>query len=459
MIFMSEGSAIILTGEVLPGHERANVIAALVALLKIDEPKAASLLAGRETLIKRNVAIGDVDRYIRAFTRAGAASRFKGAQPPASSSLQATASAAKPAPAGNIQVGQAAATGGLTLAPAWSSSPEEKAETPNTATQGQAPQMAARNGDQTVNPYRASSSVRSEEIEQSMPVYSTPKVLDFSTAGRIGRLRYMAYYWPTMGLLLGAGVLLALLAPKKMGFGTVTLGLLVLVFFIWSSFRVMALRLHDLNRSGKWVLLPFLLAFMAGATRTPGMILFATGLYWVIVLAMLVWPGSSEDNDYGPPAAPNSNAVYVGALAFILLSVLGALSMNKYNTYLKDGSRQTSKTGSSAMEDAREAMIQSYAQRENARTPVMMNAVIRLDKVEYADKVLHYKATLMGRGINITDDQRGEIKKSLQSAYCGQDKQMKFLSENKIVTEFDFKYQITNWDYETFTIRLAPEKC
>lgn len=455
---MSEGSAIILTGEVLPGHERENVIAALVSLLKIDEPKAASLLAGRETLIKRNVAIGDVDRYIRAFTKAGAASRFQAAKPSAPPSPQA-APALKPAPVADTQAGQSAATGGMTLAPGWSRSPEEKPETPHPATQGGAPQMAARDSSQTGNPYRASSSVRAEDTEEYMPVYSTPKVFALSAEGRIGRLRYMAYYWPTMGILAAAGILLALLAPKKMGFGTILLATLIGIFFIWTSFRVMALRLHDLNRSGKWILLPFLLGFMALVTGTPGMILVASGLYWVIMLAMLAWPGSSDDNDYGPPSAPNTNAVYVGALAFILLSVLGVVSMNKYNAYLKDGSRQTSKTGSGVMEDAKDAMIQSYAQSENAKTPVMMNPAIRLDKVEYADKVLRYKATLMGRGINVTDDQRNMIKKSLQSAYCGQDKQMKFLSENKIVTEFDFKYQITNWDYETFTIRLTPEKC
>ena len=123
---MSEGSAIILTGEVLPGHERANVIAALITLLKIDEAKATSLLAGRETLIKRNVALGDVDRYIRAFTKAGAASRFKAAQAPVSPPPQTAAPVARPAPAVDAQPPQAAEAGGLTLAPGWSNPWEEK---------------------------------------------------------------------------------------------------------------------------------------------------------------------------------------------------------------------------------------------------------------------------------------------------------------------------------------------
>ena len=82
----------------------------------------------------------------------------------------------------------------------------------------------------------------------------TPGPISLSLTGRIGRLRYLAFSWPVM-LLSALGIVAAIIIPTMhrspgatLGAGTIFLMAVVMVLWFYLSLRLMALRLHDLNR-------------------------------------------------------------------------------------------------------------------------------------------------------------------------------------------------------------------
>lgn len=461
---MSENASIFLTGEILPGFLKENVVPALARLLKTDERKAASLLIGRETIIKRNASFSDVDRYLQAFRKVGAVARTdlmntpSASTPPIDKVSAPLSSPITPASTQTLQTHQ-----GLTLAPAWSKSGEE-AEQVTSPSEESAVQAVGASTPPQGNSLGATGG-RATEVEREdnvyPPVYAEASVFGLSAQGRIGRLRYMAYFWPTMGLLTVAGILWALIAPANLGAGVIVLVIVFGILLIWMTFRVMAMRLHDLNRSGKWVLLPIFISAMAGATNSPRVITAASVLFWILSIALMLWPGAEEDNDYGPPAGPNTDLVYIGAAAYVAFWVLGIVGMMKYGEYAKSRLPHASGEAPNGVLQGMQAdaFMQNYAQQLNASTPVMISSVIKLDKVEYVDKVLQYKATIQGKGLIITDEKIASIKKSMLSAYCGQDKKATLFPEYKVATDFVFRYQVSTWDYDTFTIKFSPENC
>ncbi|HEY0064620.1 MAG TPA: DUF805 domain-containing protein, partial [Telluria sp.] len=126
-------------------------------------------------------------------------------------------------------------------------------------------------------------------------------------AGRIGRLRYLAYSFAAIAAALllstclhalatSASVRLEMVSP-------VVWGVLLLVIGVGFARR----RLHDLGRSGWWSLLQF--------------IPFA-GL--LVVLWLLCAPGQPGVNRFGPAPEKNSRAI-VGAAGVALCTVLSLL--------------------------------------------------------------------------------------------------------------------------------------
>jgi len=155
----------------------------------------------------------------------------------------------------------------------------------------------------------------------------TPNPLNpFSFAGRIGRLRYLAYAFPAYLPLIGAAILGGVLGGMKRSMGTFfTLLVIGALVTSWLGMRMAILRLHDLNRSGLWVLLPFLTGLLI-ATGVKLLIFGSVALLLLGMLALCVWPGSMISNDYGPPPGPNTTWTIVGAVLFILLSVIGGFT-------------------------------------------------------------------------------------------------------------------------------------
>ncbi|MDR2259520.1 MAG: DUF805 domain-containing protein [Azoarcus sp.] len=104
----------------------------------------------------------------------------------------------------------------------------------------------------------------------------------------------------------GAGMLLAIL-----------LGVVASITFTVVGISVVAKRLHDVNRTGWWILPLFALCFDFGmGTGIVQIILFLLG-----ILFLHLMPGSRGDNEYGPPPPENGTGVIILAVMAILLDV------------------------------------------------------------------------------------------------------------------------------------------
>lgn len=129
----------------------------------------------------------------------------------------------------------------------------------------------------------------------------------FSPQGRIGRLRYLAYYTAAAFLLQLALVGLAGIGPF--------IALLGLIPYLWFSVVTGIKRCHDINISGWWSLTA---------------IIPIIGLIWIFV------PGSKNSNRFGPPPPPNTLGVKLLGLILPLLALLGivaAIALPAYQTY------------------------------------------------------------------------------------------------------------------------------
>jgi uncharacterized membrane protein YhaH (DUF805 family) len=163
----------------------------------------------------------------------------------------------------------------------------------------------------TANPYRAPAAAVADTAEEFQPV----KV--FSTAGRIGRLRYIAYsIWLPFLLMLVLGFAGGFLgAMGSSTLGTVVLGLgYVLVVVL--SFMLTIQRAHDFNTTG-WL-----------------------SILWIVPLVNLIFwfiPGSDGENRFGGKTPPNSVWVIIAALLLpvLIIGILAAVAIPAYQDYTK----------------------------------------------------------------------------------------------------------------------------
>jgi uncharacterized membrane protein YhaH (DUF805 family) len=147
--------------------------------------------------------------------------------------------------------------------------------------------------------------------------------------GLVGRLRYLAYSWPTI-VLSGLLMLLAVSPGSKHQTLTISLVIFVGVLWTWVPLRLMALRMHDLDQSAKWLLALILFPGVFFALGKPQVGAMCTAFFWLAALLLIVVPGSESDNSYGPPPGANTTLVKVGAgviLAFMALGVVGNIKM------------------------------------------------------------------------------------------------------------------------------------
>ncbi|MEO8152514.1 MAG: DUF805 domain-containing protein [Rhizobacter sp.] len=167
-----------------------------------------------------------------------------------------------------------------------------------------------------VNPYTPP---RADVADVSAAPITFQELRYWSTKGRIGRVRYLA--WTSIASLIAMaviGVLAAILASKGNGAGfgvAMVLGYVPLLIFI-----VLALiqRSHDMGWSG-WTCLLAFIPFV--------------GLIW------LFKAGTPGENQYGAPPPPNSRGVVVAAwlclgLPFII-GILAAIALPAYQDYVK----------------------------------------------------------------------------------------------------------------------------
>lgn len=311
---------IVFNGELMPEVALETAQDNLARLFKSDRTRINTLFSGTPIAIKRDLQESEADQYLAALHRAGAKARK---EPDLAASLSlvdtedhCTDDAAR-APSGEMTCPkcghlQAKAAGcaacGIII--------EKFIARQATLTENTRPVQPEQPGDigrAAKTPYATPLAT----VAEALPEFGELQV--FSLEGRIGRLRYLA--WSLM-LLLGA---LALFGVASMGLAISEIvgGILIALVGIGMavvSVQIGVQRLHDIGWSG-WLWLINLVPVVGG----------------VFALLMLVIPGTTGANRYGPPAPPNSRAVRVLALLWLLVPVLGilaAITLPAYQNYI-----------------------------------------------------------------------------------------------------------------------------
>jgi uncharacterized membrane protein YhaH (DUF805 family) len=169
------------------------------------------------------------------------------------------------------------------------------------------------------NPYNAPGADLSQQGGNNAERYQ-PRV--FSTKGRIGRVRYIAYSTAvSMVFVLIFIAIAAMVAMSSSGEGgAAMIGLMAVVLYIplFAVGFIMAIRrVHDMGHSG-WLSLLILVP--------------------LVNLWFLFAPGTDGPNEYGPQPVKNSTGVIVAAFSpFILAIVFGilaAIAIPAYQSYV-----------------------------------------------------------------------------------------------------------------------------
>lgn len=207
------------------------------------------------------------------------------------------------------------------------------------------------------------------EIDRDELETVTPGVLSLFIDGRIGRLRYLAYSWPMM-VLSGLGILAAVVpkTPAMMKSREMLLIPVAVLFVLWflTMLRLMALRLHDVNRSAKWVLALLFLPALGSVMGGPQMVPICSSVFWIVSLLLIIWPGSEGYNDYGPPAGPNTTLVKVGACVILALMTLGVVGNIKYMQYARNAKLNASASAAKGADEEQPESSSDQTPKEKA---------------------------------------------------------------------------------------------
>lgn len=256
---------IVFDGGLMPGVDTTTAKLNLAELFKSDVSAIERLFTGRKVALKSNLSQSEAQQYLEALNKSGIDARIE-AEPVVQLSL------------GEVQ------------------------EAPG--------QPSGRHPDSIVEPASPYAPPRAQ-VGEALAEYSTLK--PFSFDGRIGRLRYLAW---TMVLtlamlpLVGVGFWLAstwLLASDSIA-GLIVGGLLaavVVLAFAFVSIQFNVQRLHDLGWSG-WLWLINLVPFVGS----------------IFPFILIIAPGNTGANQYGPPPPRNTTAVKLLASLWLVMIVL-----------------------------------------------------------------------------------------------------------------------------------------
>lgn len=307
---MSGSHDLVYFGEIIPGHDLLQVQDALAALLKLDGSQRGQVFSGTRVVLKRNLGTGEVARYVRHLEGLGARVHV---DPPVADPMPphpASPAAVEPAQTPPVAPPQTPTAEEVVCPKCGERQPKrtlcrscsidmprfQEAERARSAEE-RAARIAARAADRPA----PGETGRSAEREMA------PAWIGFDLAGRMGRLSYL---WASLALsalmILGAVPTLILGDQFVLGVAIIAVGAI-------ASFRIVALRCHDVGWGTKWALLA-LVPYLGGA----------------FALLLLVVPGSAADNDFGAPVKPAG--VAGAALGLVLTAIATAFIISKART-------------------------------------------------------------------------------------------------------------------------------
>jgi uncharacterized membrane protein YhaH (DUF805 family) len=301
---------IVFTGELMPEAALDTVKDNLARLFKSDRHRIEALFSGAAVALKRDLAETEADKYLSALQQAGARVRK---EPEASASL-GLVDTDEHRPAASAA---ASSSNGMSCPKCG----HEQAKASECTACGiiidkylarQAQQAASASLD--ASPY----STPKAQVAEPQPEFGELRV--FSVTGRIGRVRYLGWSMAMAFAAMGVGLLAALGAAISPAIGIV-LVIALAIGAIVVGVQIGVQRLHDIGWSG-WLLLLNLVPVVGG----------------VFSLIMLLVPGTTDSNRYGPPPPPNSTGVKLLAwswLAVFLLGILAAIAVPSYQGYLE----------------------------------------------------------------------------------------------------------------------------
>ncbi|XHS77905.1 DUF805 domain-containing protein [Burkholderiaceae bacterium UC74_6] len=136
-----------------------------------------------------------------------------------------------------------------------------------------------------------------------MGTSATGELNMFSSEGRIGRLRFLAY---STGSAFLAKLLAAFLGPVS---------IIIAIVYLWFAVITGIKRCHDTGASGWWSILT------------------------IIPLVSFIWafiPGDKGENRFGPPPPPNTLGVRILGLilpAVFIIGIVAAIAIPQYKAY------------------------------------------------------------------------------------------------------------------------------
>ncbi|KIH84728.1 DUF805 domain-containing protein [Pseudomonas batumici] len=264
---------IVFDGTLQAGVEKSTALHNLAALFKTDAASIERLFSGQPVALKRDLSATEAESYLQALRKTGIEARLE-AEPAA---VELSLADIDDLPA--------------STAPA------------DTATEQ--------------SPYAPPQA----RVGDTLPAFG--QLQAFTTRGRIGRLRYLAWTMALMFVTIPvAGAIFALaMGTVAASLNTaitigVVLGGAALIAFVVVSIQIAVQRLHDIGWSG-WLWLLTLVPFVGS----------------VFPFVLMFCPGNNGANQYGAPPPPNSTAVkvlavlsVVFAVVFVIAGVTGGLA-------------------------------------------------------------------------------------------------------------------------------------
>lgn len=306
---------IVFNGELMPDVSLETAKENLARLFKSDQTRINSLFSGGNVDIKRDLSENEADQYLKALQSAGAKVR-KEQDLAASLSLVETDDHRTESSEAESNVPMTCPKCGHQQSKAIECSACGIVIEKFIARQA----MLAENPPEVVSAAATPYATPKAAVAETLPEFGELKA--FTTDGRIGRLRYLAWSMvlmlaclPLFGIAGGffaASEILGGLLMVVVGIGVAVVGIM---------FGVQ--RLHDIGWSG-WLLLVTLVPIVGG----------------VFSLLMFIIPGSTAANRFGSPPPPNSRAVKILALlwvAIIVLGIVAAIAIPAYMGYSNAG--------------------------------------------------------------------------------------------------------------------------